>query len=375
MQTFGDHFLQFAQSVDIVPANIYDEALGIVDEHLKAELQASTFVIAIASLSGTTPQLHVDWPKGGWWNHQPIMRHGSYQGQAAFAYATGKPLWIVAKKRQALSAAGKFEDLLGNVDGAQIPRYARIPRHRGTKTSIILPLRLNDHDLFGVMNIEIPKYLAYSAAWHAELTKIATAIGILYRLTKINELQNRGTLNAKKELTRATFVRVAARRTMFVASSARADPNVMKILNETLATYAPHFEIVSWTDPQAGNILENIWSKISSCTFAACYFSEPTHAPTSDARPSSRANRQVEYRDNPNVLFEAGMLYALLEIGRAPVKKLLLVREENSPDIPFDLGAEFMILVRRLQNGNVNVSDLKKRVRATVKAILEDERA
>ena len=373
MQTFGDHFLQFAQSVDIVPPNIYDEVLGIVDEHLKEELQASTFVIAIASLSGTTPQLHVDWPKGGWWNHQPITTpDGSYMGHAAFAYATGKSLWIVAKNKQALSATDEFEDLLGNVDGAQIPPYARIPRHRGMKTSIILPLLLNEHELFGVMNIEIPKHLPCSTAWHVELIKIATAIGILYRLTKINELQISGTLNARKELTRATFVPVAARRTMFVASSARADPEVMKILKSTLATYDSHFEVVSWTDSQAGNILDNIWLKISSCTFAACYFSEPTHDPTSDGRPNNRGKKQVTYRDNSNVLFEAGILYGLRQIRRSPLKKLLLVREKNSPKIPFDLATEFMVMVPRLQNGHVNVSDLRASIQDTVKAILEE---
>jgi predicted nucleotide-binding protein len=165
---------------------------------------------------------------------------------------------------------------------------------------------------------------------------------------------------------------VAARRTMFVVSSARADPEVMKILKSTLATYDSHFEVVSWTDSQTGNILDNIWLKISSCTFAACYFSEPTHDPTSDARPSSRAKKQVKYRDNPNVLFEAGILYGLRQIGRSPLKKLLLVREENSPKIPFDLATEFMVMVPRLQNGHVNVSDLKTSVQNIVKAILED---
>jgi hypothetical protein len=28
------------------------------------------------------------------------------------------------------------------------------------------------------MNVEVPKYLARSAAWHAELVKLATAIGM-----------------------------------------------------------------------------------------------------------------------------------------------------------------------------------------------------
>lgn len=376
MQTFGDHFLQFAQSVDIVPSDTYQDVLRTVDRHLKEELQASTFVVAIASLSGITPQLHVDWPEGGWWNHQPIMTpDGSYLGQAAFAYATGKPLWIVAKNKQALSATDEFEDLLGNVDGLQIPPYAKIPRHRGTKTSIILPLQLNEHELFGVMNIEISRYFACSTAWHAELTKIATAIGILHRLTKINELQLRGTTNARNELRDAAFVRVAARRTMFVASSARADPEVMKILKDTLATFGSHFEIVSWTDAQAGNILDNIWLKISSCTFAACYFSEPTHDPTSDARPSSRGKKQVKYRDNPNVLFEAGMLYGLRRSGRSPLKKLLLMREEDSSKIPFDLATEYMVMVPRLPNGQVNGTSLRASVQDALRAILEDSHA
>jgi hypothetical protein len=371
MQTFGDHFLQFAQSVDIVPPGIYDEVLGIVDDYLKKQLQASTFAIAIASLSGTTPQLHADWPRGGWW-HQPIRTpEGAYMGQAALAYAVGKAVWIVAKNKQALATADEFEDLLDNVDGAQIPPYEKILHYKGTKTSIILPLLVNERELLGVMNVEVPKYLARSAAWHAELVKLATAIGILYRLTKINELQISGTNKARTALANTRFVRVTARRTMFVASSARADPKVMEILKSTLTTYNSAFDVVSWTDAQEGNILENIWSKISSCTFAACYFSEPARDPAPGARASGRSGR-VRYRDNPNVLFEAGVLYGLRQIGWSPLKKLLLVREKDSPNIPFDLATEFMVTVSRHRNGTVNTADLSRRIQSTVAAILEE---
>lgn len=44
--------------------------------------------------------------------------------------------------------------------------------------------------------------------------------------------------------------------------------------------------------------------------------------------------------DNPNVIFEAGMLHALINSPDAPPSGWIPVREEDSPAAPFDFAAE-----------------------------------
>ena len=371
MQTFGDNFYQFARSVDIVPRRAYANVLALVARRLEQSLGASTIAVVIATLSGMEPYLLADWPQGGWWA-KPIRKpDGSFYGQAAFAYGSGRPLWIVAEDRQPLSHTNRYVDLFENADGPDIPPYEAIPSVTSVKTSIIMPLRANK-EVFGVINIESTRYLRMSDDWRIELEKIADGVAILYRLKAANDLQIDCTRAAQECLESADFVPVVLQRTMFVASSARADLQVCKELRKVLGEYSKKFEIVSWTDPQYGNIIENIWLKISSCTYGACYFSEPEQVPGS-SQGDMKSTTTAVYRDNPNVLFEAGILYALRQIKRMPLRKLLLIRESSSAKIPFDLSTEFMVYVQRQRDGTADLEHLRRELRRTLNSMLDDE--
>ncbi len=225
------------------------------------------------------------------------------------------------------------------------------------------------------MNVECAKYLPYSEAWHGELTKISQAISILYRLRATNELQIDCTKAAQKALEESHFVPIVSQREMFLASSARADETVMQELRAILDEYRTEFTLVSWTDLVAGDIRENIWNKISSCTYGACYFSEPDTEVIAAKPADGRARRAPKktdpsYRDNSNVLFEAGILYALRQLKRDPMRKLLLIRESDAPRIPFDLNSEYMVRIER-QNGILNVEKFRTELRKTMDQIVE----
>jgi len=130
MQTFGDHLYQFAKSVDIVPRDVYQDVLTFVESRLHADLKASTFAVVNAKLRGMDPYLFVE----DWWSEPVRNPDGTYEGQAAFAYGTGKPLWIVAADHKStLYATADYEDLLGNVESSSIPKYVPIPRSKAQR--------------------------------------------------------------------------------------------------------------------------------------------------------------------------------------------------------------------------------------------------
>jgi hypothetical protein len=73
----------------------------------------------------------------------------------------------------------------------------------------------------------------------------------------------------------------------------------------------------------SGAITAQIADKIVKSRFGICYFSEPGQQPS-----------QHKYVDNPNVIFEAGMLHALINSPDAPPSGWIPVREDDSPPPP-----------------------------------------
>lgn len=342
MQSFGDHLNQFAQTVDIVPESVYYEVLELIQVYLKENLNADFFAVAIEKVVRLQPYLIGEWPREKpWWSARVKNDQGIFIGQTALAYALGRPLWIVGAKKEALKIAAAFEDLLNNATPAEIPKYEEVEDIRA-RTSIILPLKTEDEH-FGIINIESRDYIELTDPWLCELKKLANAIAILYQLKTINRLQTKSTLEAKDRLEHGDFVPVAKRRAMFFASSSRADNEVVGVMKEVLSDYRSYFELSHWTDLVYGNIHEKIWERISTCMYGVCYFSEPT--------TEEGIHR---FKDNPNVLFEGGMLFALQKAKRSPLQGILLVREAEAAEIPFDLSAEYMVIVPRLPDGNLN---------------------
>jgi hypothetical protein len=342
MQSFGDHLNQFAQTVDIVPDSVYYEVLGLIQTYLRENLNAGFFAVAIEKVVRLQPFLFGEWPRERpWWSARVKNDQGIFIGQTALAYAIGRPLWIVGNNRVALKTATAYQDLLNNAAPEEIPKYEEV-EDISAKTSIILPLRTEDEH-FGIINIESRDYIELTDPWLFELKKLANAIAILHQLKTINRLQTKSTLEAKDRLEHGDFVPVVKRRTMFFASSARGDNEVIDTLKDVLSDYRSYFALSPWTDLAYGNIHEKIWERISSCMYGMCYLSEPI---SKDA--------VYRFKDNPNVLFEAGMLFALQKAKRSPLQGILLVRESDSADIPFDLSAEYMVMVPRSEDGQLD---------------------
>lgn len=97
----------------------------------------------------------------------------------------------------------------------------------------------------------------------------------------------------------------------------------------------------------SGNINAQIAREIVRSRFGICYLSQ-----------KSQDDSSHKFIDNPNVVFEAGMLHALTRVtsatSGAEPSGWIPMREADSPPAPFDFAAERTIEIPRSGNGELN---------------------
>jgi hypothetical protein len=358
MSTFGEDLLHYAETAHSISQQDYVRALDHVKKHLESTLDAVFFAVVVQKNVNFQPHLVSEYPGGDqiWWIDLIKDEKGQYKGQTALSYSIGKAVWIIGPEKQDLSSTNSYRDLLANARPEEIPRYARIPQVTQSKTSIILPLFRGSH-VFGVMNVESKVYLRVSNITFHELDRIARAIGVLRHTKESTELIDRRTNAAWQRLEKGNFSPVFGNLQLFLASSGRATNDVMGEVKNTLAKFEAHFDHFDWTEPGAGDIKTIIWKNISRSRFAICYLSEPAAA------------GPPKYQDNPNVLIECGMLYALRE-SRQSSQNFVIIREPDSPPSPFDINSEYMLIVPRSHDGTLNREGLRDKLDVHIRSLL-----
>ena len=150
---------------------------------------------------------------------------------------------------------------------------------------------------------------------------------------------------------------------MFIATPGRADKRVTGEIKKVLDKFSDRMDFVYWEKiSQSGNVTKQIVEEISRSKFGLCYFSEPATAPDDSTH---------KFQDNPNVIFEAGMLQALTNSPNAEPTGWIPVREKSSPDAPFDFAAKRILTVDRLQDGKLNEDTFHERLKDRVANLLE----
>jgi hypothetical protein len=248
-----------------------------------------------------------------------------------------------------------LDDWSGRTD---VPPYEK-PIDRDLRTSIIVPM-VRDEEALGVINLESDEYIESTEVARKELKLLAEAIAELYlaRTATIHQTATtRDALTALGALLEAGGLPRLTKPQIFIASSARADEQVVGKIREVADAFSDHLVPVFWsTSSSSGNITTELLKEISKSRFGLCYFSEPADGDTDPA-----------YRDNPNVIFEAGMLHSITNLPTELPTGWIPVREKGSPPSPFDFAQERTVEVPRGANGDLNVElfvdALKKRLR------------
>ena len=153
--------------------------------------------------------------------------------------------------------------------------------------------------------------------------------------------------------------------TIFVASSSRADKEVMATLLQILKKNSNKFDFIYWAElDKPGNIIVQLLQVVSKCRYAICYFSEK--------------GEEGPFVDNPNVIFEAGMFHGRTSTLGGAASFWIPIREEQSNDeIFFDLDQERILKIKRNKDGSIKKgafeTELNRRIESMILPKIEHE--
>jgi len=359
--TFGTHLQHFARSVDIVDDETLDDVRNLIYEYVQEELGAVYFEVSQRHWFDNAPGLRTTWSSANKDFSMTIKgADNKYSSQLAVSFDTGKPLWIVNPEGKPLRDADSYVDQWCGV--TDLPPY-NTPLNRDLFTSIVIPMwRPNNYKL-GVMALQTATYLDIADYDRNELELLADALGVLIDLSNLNQVQTQGTRDAITNLRRTKAAVVfpqIARPQIFLAFSAAADQEVVGVLVDVLKEFSSQLRVAQWNRiDDSGTITAQLAEEITTSRFGLCYLSEPQEGAGG-------------YADNPNVLFEAGMLHALTVLSIHERSGWIPLREKESPPTPFDFAAERIELVPRAADGSLNEEMFRTRLRARLQRLLSD---
>lgn len=359
-QTFGQQLHAFSLAVDIVSDEVLKRVLESVTDYFERELSIHFFEVLIATDIGRDKPrrgLRSAWHPGGKeWSETVRAEDGSYNGQVSYCFDKRCELWIVAEGGP-LEKAGGFENLLRTHDlEPDFPPFKDLTPAE-TRTSIMWPMRVGA-DVIGLINLESPELLKPTDTLRNEVLTIAESIAHLHVLKQTTALQTDNTRKALKNLTDQSSLALPHRRRAFIASAVQADRGVVEIIRTVVR--GTELEEKYWADEtESGNITEHIWKNISTAEIGICYLSEPMHG-------------DQKYRDNQNVLFEAGMMHALTHSAHV-MRAWIPVREKDSAPAPFDFSTERMLLVPRTAGGRLDELEFERNIRRRLSHLLTDD--
>jgi hypothetical protein len=363
--TFAGQLKHFAKSVDIVDDDVFDRVRVLVYKYVRNELGAEYFELTREQQNDAHTELRMFWSSD---DREHTWRltadDGTYVNCVTRAVALNQPMWVVADDKSPLLEANKYEDLWSHA--VEIPRYQPLV-DKPIRTVVVIPLRRRR--VLGAYYFESCSYIGITEVAKTELMLLADSLAILFELYEAHKSQSRMTGEAifdlQERLESARFPRLTKPH-FFVAFSNRADPRIRLVINEVLDQFTDRLESTDWTQiNETGNIHNQIAREIVRSRFGICYLSEPADEPSDH-----------KYVDNPNVVFEAGMLHALTSANAASDVSeptgWIPMREADSPSAPFDFASERTIEVPRTASGDLNEDRLKNLLLERVAKLLGD---
>jgi len=364
-RTFAGHLKQFSRAVDIVDKNTFDQVRDLIIRYVRRELgEGAYFDLLREQRIGHELVLQTFWSSE---DKVQQLRIPAQDTPATISFHQSKPLWVISGDQTPLDRSNSHQDQWSELSLTDLPPYSS-PTGRSIGTLIVVPLRRRR--ALGVLCIEARNYIEATDVARKEMQLLGDALAILLELWELNEAQSQLTDEAVGELrdmiTNAKFPKLAKPQ-VFVAHSNGADHQVTDIIRRVLKEYDAQVQITYWNEiSEAGNITTQIGERITTSRFGICYFSEPTDKAGDHGIATDRPGGP-KYVDNPNVIFEAGMLHALTNAPQSEPSGWIPIRERESSHAPFDFAAERILIVTRTETGDVAErfqTELKRRVSA-----------
>ena len=366
--TFGTQLRHFARSVDIVDDDTFDAIRRLIYRYVQNELGATYFELMREQVIDDEPGLKMFWSSGER-DHIWRLRNDekNYTNLVTLTFGTNQPLWVVARDRGPLDGSVDISDEWSH--SQDLPLYQRTSDN-DIHMLVALPLRRKR--ALGVCYFESQSHVGITDVAKTELLLLAESIAILLELYEVNRTQSDMTKAAIADLNdnlqSAIFPKLT-RPHFFYAFSSRADEAVLTVITEVLDSFSDVVDYTDWSAiHEAGSIPAQIAKEITRSRFGICYLSEPNDDPA-DGAP--------RFVDNPNVIFEAGMLHvraAANEVAdRGEPAGWIPMREKDSPRAPFDFAAERILLIPRLESGKLNEQRLRQELTTKIRALIRSE--
>ncbi|MDX1522139.1 MAG: nucleotide-binding protein, partial [Anaerolineae bacterium] len=341
---------QFVMSNDIMEEEVFDDLMKLITRYLEKDLAISHFALLMEGIVNNKPGLETKWSMSEVRSSYSLPENpeNGYEHFSTYAFGKHMPLWMVNVSEDSPDNGESWKDLWSR--NTDVPPDGGI--FAGIQTSIRHPV-MREGFAIGVLELASKKYVEPTPVSCDEITKLAEVIGKAYSKMALRKLQRDNTRIVIEQLGRAldneTWTRLALPK-MFVAFSGgtglegetqQSHQAVIDTIRQVVAEFDGILEAVFWDESEeSGNITMQVIREISLSEYGICYFSEPDE------------NGEHPYRDNPNVLFEAGMMQALQNSAGALLKGWIPIREAESPKLPFDVAAERMLTIDRAEDPN-----------------------
>lgn len=287
----------------------------------------------------------------------PATRGDTYNGHAEYCFCEEKDAWVTAKGGGLLKDVNdtiNFLDAYGNQD---LPRY-RAYENEHSRTSIVKTVRSSgeiDSEVIGLLTIETPDVLQRTPRAMKAVEKMATIISIVERVRRATDFNTHNTRRVANELLKNVqqekmLENLFAKPMLFQAHGARASSDVLDIVNDAVEKIdfrlrnlkEPGLDHRVWkneVDPE--NIIDTIFGNLLNATAGIAYFSEPSD------------QGLTQFVDNPNVLYEAGIMACLTQQNDTRFRGWVSIREQRSPQFPFDIASKRTVLIERDESGKI----------------------
>jgi hypothetical protein len=360
-ETFAHRLWRFSLAVDIVDRALWDEVWSLIIEYLRKSLGPKYFAVLTPGYVANEPGLHSMVCSAA-----PVLpafrirrSESDYDGLAGYSFDRWKHLWVVAAENQGPLGPGVGRrDLWANAQ--ELPEFDR-PTDEGIHTVVMVPVGTPERKV-GLLDLQLLDYHEVTEQVKTELGYLAKTLAVLIPLCHEYDERREHTREAiglhRIALNNAQWPPLTKPQ-LFLSSSADAAPEVMAVIMKVLEGFRDRVRVHDWQEAAGGgNINTEMLRQIQASQYGICCLSES--AGEGNGRP---------YRDNPNVLFEAGMMQAL-SMEETP-RAWLPIRERDSPDAPFNLAQQRMVIIDRNENGDLMKAKLHSDLQAQLNAILQ----
>ncbi len=351
---FGERIYQFVLSSDIMDKELFHDILKLIESYITEELNVAYFSVLGKSKVDGQPGLKTLWSTEEDSPSYTIGRENEetneieYATYSGYVFNNNVPLWIVSSSQQPLEPNEEHIDLWSNTKNVSLSQNSAFTQeNRKYYTAVIHPITVDGQPI-GVVEFASEKYATPTHAALEEVRLLASVIARAYQMYDVRRLSRDNTKKAmqmleasRKQESWAGFALPQIFVAYSGASESKGKPKgehqkVIDSIKAVVNEFDDKLKIVFWEGiRESGDINFQVIDKIVKSDYGITYFSEPSR------------DGQWKYQDNPNVLFEAGMMQALKNAPGTQLKGWIPIREIDSPDIPFDIQSQRIVLVER----------------------------